>query len=46
LAGVPELICTSFERGVFVRELGVQRLVQIHLGTDTGKEGTEGGDYC
>jgi hypothetical protein len=39
LAGIPELICTSFERGVFVRELCVQRLVQIHLGTDTGKEG-------
>jgi hypothetical protein len=34
LASTPELSCTLVERGVFVRELCVQRLVQIHLGTD------------
>ena len=45
LTGVPKFISTSLERGVFVRELCMQRFVQIHLGTDTGNEGTEGGDY-
>ena len=45
MTGVPKFISTSLERGVFVRELCMQRLVQIHLGTDTGNEGTEGGDY-
>jgi hypothetical protein len=44
LAGVSELTCTSFERGVFVRELCMKGLVQIHLGTDADNEGTEGGN--
>jgi hypothetical protein len=41
MAGVPEFFCALFERSVFVRQFGMQRLVQIYLGTSIKFQGTQ-----